>query len=475
MVLKYNMVFIYILITLNISLIVSKGNTTDILVLKFKTYYPQTDNMRKNNSIYNSNDFIDSFLFSEIYLELENNNNNQIESNQILKTIVKAETSSFILRNPQNHFSFCTFNSSLSSTFKSYSQNPAYCQSEDTFKIYTDLSFTKFKMGTFEFDNYFCLNESICGEIGMDISSYKKTLQNSKDFILKMNNLLNSGEQNFAFHFSKEDPEEGIFVFGEMPHNYFKDKYNENDIISFYSDAYDFEIILDTISFNGKEYHSNKTENEDYYDYINIKITPDFEGIEFDKFFMDILINIYFNKYIEKNICKIEHFVLNIIVYCYADKFGKKDINEFPKIVFNKYKYNFNISFKNEDLFYFKDNKYFCKIFCKYNQYKRFALGRIFLKNYLTVFNAEKKQIYFYNKINKENINKTFLEKNKNLILALMIIGFIIFLFAGIVIGKFLFKERKKHANELNDKYEYKAKNNTSENLYNPEEEDEEK
>ena len=102
-------------------------------------------------------------------------------------------------------------------------------------------------------------------------------------------------------------------------------------------------------------------------------------------------------------------------------------------------------------------------------------MGRIFLKNYLTVFNAEKKQIYFYNKINKENINKTFLEKNKNLILALMIIGFIIFLFAGIVIGKFLFKERKKHANELNDKYEYKAKNNTSENLYNPEEEDEEK
>ena len=85
------MVFIYILVTLNISLIVSKGNTTDILVLKFKTYYPQTDNMRKNNSIYNSNDFIDSFLFSEIYLELENNNNNQIESNQILKTIVKQK------------------------------------------------------------------------------------------------------------------------------------------------------------------------------------------------------------------------------------------------------------------------------------------------------------------------------------------------------------------------------------------------
>ena len=151
-----------------------------------------------------------------------------------------------------------------------------------------------------------------------------------------------------------------------------------------------------------------------------------------------------------------------------------KNIKEFPQIVFTKYKYNFNISFKNEDLFYFKNNKYYFKIFCKYNQYKRFALGRIFLKNYLTVFNSDKKQIYFYNKLNEENISKTFYEKNKTLIIILILIGFIIFLFTGIFIGKLLFKERKRLANELNDKYEYKTNNNTNtnENLYNPEEDE---
>lgn len=50
----------------------------------------------------------------------------------------------------------------------------------------------------------------------------------------------------------------------------------------------------------------------------------------------------------------------NIIV-CYGDKFGKNDINKFPKIVFSKYKLNFNISFENDELFYYKDNKYFFK------------------------------------------------------------------------------------------------------------------
>ena len=468
------MVFIYIYIILNFLLISSKENITDILVLKLKTYYPQTDNMRKNNSDYNFNDFIDSYLFSEIYLELENNNDNKLESNQVLKTIIKSETNSFILRNLNiNHFSFCTFNTSLSLTFKNNILSPSYCQSEEVFKIYIDLSFSNFKLENFTLDNYFCLNDSICGEIGTDISSYQRTTQNNKDFISKMNNVLNSGEQNFAFHFSKEEPEEGIFVFGAMPHNYFKNKYNENDIITFYSDNSNFEIILDTITFNGKEYFSNETENEE--DYIHIKISPDFEGIEFDKFFMDILINIYFNKYIKKNICRIENtFSLKIVIYCYGDKFGKKDIKEFPQIVFTKYKYNFNISFKNEDLFYFKNNKYYFKIFCKYNQYKRFALGRIFLKNYLTVFNADKKQIYFYNKLNEENISKTFYEKNKTLIIILILIGFIIFLFTGIFIGKLLFKERKRLANELNDKYEYKTNNNTNtnENLYNPEEDE---
>ena len=57
-----------------------------------------------------------------------------------------------------------------------------------------------------------------------------------------------------------------------------------------------------------------------------------------------MLIKIFFNDYIEKNICVIEKVdLMTSIIYCHGDKFGKNDINKFPKILFRKYKFNFII------------------------------------------------------------------------------------------------------------------------------------
>ena len=102
-------------------IIIAKENSANILVLKFKTYYPTTYNMTLNNTNYNSKDFITSFLFSQLNLELNTGNekNNKKGSNQSLKTIIRAKTDSFILRNlEKNNISICNFNASLSNTFK---------------------------------------------------------------------------------------------------------------------------------------------------------------------------------------------------------------------------------------------------------------------------------------------------------------------------------------------------------------------
>ena len=471
------LIYNFIVLIINLIIIQSADNTSDILVLNFKEYYHQTYNMLQNNTEYNGKDFINSFLFSKIYLELELGDNiNQNGINQTLNTIIEAKTDSFILRHiNRNNYTICNFNSSLSKTFYSNILSTTFCKSEDKFKIYTDTSFSNFKYVNFSFDNYFCLNDSICGEVGTDISIYKNT---NKDFISKMNNILNNGNQNFAFHYSTIKKNEGIFIFGDIPHNYFKNKYKEIDLISFYTKTINFEIIMDTITFDGKEYYSpEEYEDKNYYDYINVEITPNTEGIEFDKYFFNLLITIYFNDYINKNICKVDKTDMTTIIYCYADKFGKEDINKFPKIVFSKYKLNFNISFDNKDLFYYKDNKYFLKIYSKIGIYKKFILGRILLKKYLTVFNADKKQIYFYNTKSSEIINekKSFMEKYGKIILISLLFGLIIFLIIGILIGKLLFKERKKHANEMDDdKYEYQSKNNNNvEPLYNQKEDEE--
>ena len=134
--------FLFKIITI-LTLIISEDNITDItnsLVLRFKTYYPKTKNMTINNTEYNSNDYIESLLFSYIYLELEN----EKDPNQILKTIIKTEITSFNLRDFNiNNYIFCNYNLSLSTTSKNTLIGDSLCLSEDIFKIYIDLSFFK--------------------------------------------------------------------------------------------------------------------------------------------------------------------------------------------------------------------------------------------------------------------------------------------------------------------------------------------
>ena len=471
---SYN-ILIFILLLIKI---ITNGNITDILVLKFKTYYPLTTNMLQNDTEYNSKDFINSFLFSQLYLEFETGNETDIKkgTNQTMKTIISSKTDSFILKNfNKNNITFCDYNASISSTFKLNMLNPSFCQSEEIFKLYTDISFENYKYANFSLDNYFCLNDSICGNVGTDIIIYKNIKE--KDFITKMTKYLNGEEQNYGFYYTSEIKDEGIFFFGSMPHSFLKNKYNENDIVSFFSKTINYEFAMDSITFNGKEYPKDKDDNNDYYDFINIAISPDTEGIEFDKYYFDLLLLIFFDEYIEKKICIIEKDdLITTVIYCHGDKFGKDDINKFPKITFSKYKYNFNISFESEELFYYKDNKYFCKIYSKIGQSKRFVLGRMFLKKYLTIFNADKKQIYFYNNITGDNAqdkDTNFYEKYGKIIIILLTIGLLIFLIIGILIGKYVFKERKKFANELDDNYEYQPnKKKVSEPLYNSKDEE---
>ena len=104
-------------IFLIIKIIITKDNNISMLAVKFKTYYPITDNMLRNDSEYEAKDFIGSFLFSKLYLELETGNGTNY---QILKTIINSKVDSLMIKiNNKNNENFCDFNSSLSSTFKS--------------------------------------------------------------------------------------------------------------------------------------------------------------------------------------------------------------------------------------------------------------------------------------------------------------------------------------------------------------------
>ena len=453
-----NFYFFILLILINI--ILSKGNN-DLSVFKFKTINePKLD----GNSEYNSSNFVDSYLESKVYLELEAGNENDFKNgnNQILKTFVNSKGDIFTFRDYNKKYnSICNYNTYLSSGYKVKVLSSEYCECNQTFKINTNTEFNKYLFSDFFIENYFCMNDSICSEVGINIKTSPKSIHQS--FIFQLHKILNSSEQNFCFNYLNLDIEEGIFTYGLMPHNY-SDKYKENNMISFYSQKDTFSLIFDTFTLNGAEYFKD---DEQYDNKVKLEISFDKEGIIFDNYFFDVLEKIFFEPYLKKNICKIrnEQFTFRLI-FCHDNGFGINDINKFPAINFVKYNMNFNITFTGEELFYYKDHKYFCKIYCKYNNYKTFTIGRMLLKKYLTVFNIDKKQIYFYkNEIKKEEVKeKSFLQKYGIIILVSVIVLIIIVYLFGILTGKIIFKKRKKIANELNDNYEYKVNNNEDNN-----------
>ena len=437
---SFLVIIIYQLLVNNIFSNYNNLNSANIAILKFRTYNPFLNNLNKD---FNSKDF-KSFIFSNLYFELEN-----IESSQTLNVFIDTKTNLLKFNQIKNN-KLCNYNISIDNNneYKKINSNSLSCQILQKIKIYSNLNMTEYTYKQFIFDNYKCLNNSLCGTAGIDIySDYNKEMA----FIPQMHSILNISEQSWAFFYLTN--EEGIFIFGDMSHNYLKNIYNEKNLISFYTKSNCFEILIDSIIL---EYNNNSIINSgDNNDNINVEISPEIEGIEFGNFYFNYIYD-YFNYYIDKNICRIEIIDLTItIIYCDGNKFGKKDIDKFPNLIFCKYKLNFNISIKNEDLFYYKDSKYFLKIYKRFGVEKKFILGRLFLQKYLAIFNADKKQIFFYNnnsKIddndNSKNIN-TY--SNKLFIIITFVTSIITFLIIGILIGKNMLKKRKNMANELDD------------------------
>ena len=99
-----------------------------------------------------------------------------------------------------------------------------------------------------------------------------------------------------------------------------------------------------------------------------------------------------------------------------------------------------------------------------YNNY--FEIGKIFLKKYTFTFNQDSRIIGYYIKTQNHN-NDTIEEKGffyGTTFIVLIVCVIVIFSVGGFFIGKYIYdKMRKRRMNELDDMYEYKPENETSE------------
>jgi hypothetical protein len=147
--------------------------------------------------------------------------------------------------------------------------------------------------------------------------------------------------------------------------------------------------------------------------------------------------------------------------YCKNENDIKKQLYEIiTPIYFYSNDFNKTFEIKSKELLLEKDGYIYIQMLF-HHIIKKWSLGTIFSLKYKFVFNQDRKQIGCYTKLKEEKIEP----KNYSFILkvGVFIVLAIIILFLGIVIGRYLYKSRKKRANELSDdEYDYSLNDNVN-------------
>ena len=294
-----------------------------------------------------------------------------------------------------------------------------------------------------------------CAELGLKVSN--PTLKSyNYNFIreLKLAKLIN--DYTYFIEYNKDNPDEGNIIFGVEPHNYDKDKYIEDQMVSISTSqiAYDlyWQLQFNEIYFNVKNDKNQLNRiNMTVLDVglnhnLNIIIAPVEYLEEIEKYF--------FTK--EKTNCKRNRLENNFYNF---DCASKDDIKDFPTIylLHRTLGYTFNITY--EDAFIEYNGRYIGLIWIDMTYRKNWRMGKPFLKKYFFSYNGEKKIINFYDMKNsgKKDESKEKEKEKGSKYDVVYIILIVILLVAAValsfVITRIFCKKgpKKKKANLLED------------------------
>lgn len=222
-------ILISTILLLNLTIMKSETNNTNIVSLKFKTYYPY---INSSNSLYEAEDYYFNVHLSKIYLEIQlgDKHNFETKTNQTLNVIVDLNEKVFLTTNLyfnrftlENNNLLCKYNTSKSTTFY---ESPNYYEfygikaqssfAKESFKIFIDQSLSKYNITKLNFINKINHNISnICGNIGL---GYLHPENSAYNLIAQLYEEFNLSEYSFLFQYNSPNSDEGIFILGNMPH-----------------------------------------------------------------------------------------------------------------------------------------------------------------------------------------------------------------------------------------------------------------
>ena len=252
------------------------------------------------------------------------------------------------------------------------------------------------------------------------------------------------------------DNKEGYIYLGDYPHMYNNIEYNKNLLKTAYSipnygSNNNIQLRMDKIYIINKNNNSNIILNND-----EISINYGSGIILSTAEYFNKILEIFFNKYINKNICKINIERRNInknyhVISCQKSEEFK--IEDFPSLYLFKEEFDFIFELNYNDLFEQIDNYYIFKIIYFPFSCDNFELGKPFLKKYQMSYNVEMSTIHFYKKNNRIN-NIIKKEKSQNIYILVILIILVVFCL-GIYYKKFFHTKRKLRKNELNEDFDF--------------------
>ena len=462
----------------------------NMIVFPFKTaYVNQNGEINKNSKEYNVTHFGRDNFDKPLYTQIEIGNPQQelkvILSSEICgsfkigrstKCVYSDEYLSKYNRNISKAFNYTDIFNGTDPDFNFNNGSTA----EETIYAYSDIkleNLTKYEKVGFYLGTD--TNEKLCGTIGFERDDYICERMINITNYLKRRKYIN----NYKFMLKYNTTGEGIYIIGgEL-----------KDIISDYNENKTFKRKLNVRkAFREIEINITEIKNENDNQIIQNKTIGvfhnDFSLIFGSSLYRDYIINTTFKEYFKNGICSMKIFDKDPsssvndkyqIIECDKEKFRENDLKEFPKLIFYTRELGSlnEFSFDYKDLFTETKYKYFFNIIFEPYEKLVWKFGKIFLKKYPINFDydSETMEVYdsYYQKKDKEDDNKGNNEDSfwKSTTFYIIIVAALVIVtgVVGFFLGKYIYKMRKKRANELaDDDYDYNTKTDNNEEAKEP-------
>ena len=436
--------------------------SNNLVVIHFKELFDEYNKLEKKERI--SKIFLDNYLDYKIYTKIKIgsptkvipafiNSNIKIFRTKFIEQISNFDFGKYDVYRPHNSKSFINITELLNLEefyFFGYSlinETIFLCKNKNCEEEYEIKNVQLYAQTKKDKLNY----SYSLAELGIPLL---KSSNDQTNILMELKNLEIISSNIITIEFT--DNKEGYIYLGDYPHMYNNIEYNKNLLKTAYSipnygSNNNIQLRMDKIYIINKNNNSNIILNND-----EISINYGLGIILSTAEYFNKILEIFFNKYINKNICKINIERRNInnnyhVISCQKSEEFK--IEDFPSLYLFKEEFDFIFELNYNDLFERIDNYYIFKIIYFPFSCDNFELGKPFLKKYQMSYNVEMSTIHFYKKNNRIN-NIIKKEKSQNIYILVILIILVVFCL-GIYYKKFFHTKRKLRKNELNEDFDF--------------------